>query len=321
MLQAKRIASFDTLCKVSVVSPNADEVLAMAEALELDLEEGSVESEESSDENTSQDESSVESVEEFAKRHNLDTSAIDVDGIRKSLDSEDAKTKMEQAGVTREEIEAVLEQYTRHNAGEKTASLVDPDAKHTDPRKTRKEHKRETTKKSRRKAPVPDAWKDPKRRLPVNTRSMQSSCEPRNVSTEGQYTAVTTEKDFRTNNTKTSVHHGYSGDLEDKEMDEIPPSALDPDILEAGKKVLAAMCNPISEELLVGTVDGMKHVFITLGEEGVLWLSAPPCKDEDKFWDMYSASFFQGSIETGFDFSLFKPPSAELRSCTGKTSE
>eukprot|EP01138_Halocafeteria_seosinensis_P001080 gb/GECG01001105.1/.p1 GENE.gb/GECG01001105.1/~~gb/GECG01001105.1/.p1 ORF type:complete len:1102 (+),score=162.58 gb/GECG01001105.1/:1-3306(+) len=331
--KGKRLASFEALCKVAVVSPNADEAIAMAESLDDDSTYDAKFTDESGDELTTEN---AMNIEEYANQHGLDISSINVSEMMQSLATEDAQRKMEEAGVTMEEVQAVLQRYTTPNQDEEnTARLIDPsegvaasseaheaENKESIGMKRKKDNPRKKSKGSTSSASVPSAWKTPKARVPKADDSQRqqkqdgSSLEEQDSE---RYTAVSMERDFSKQSSETTVHKGYKGDKEnqDVEQEEGESSALTSAVLEAGQKILAAMCNPLSEELLVGTVDGMKHVLITLGEEGVLWLSSPPCRDEEMFWKMYSSSFFQASIETGFDFALYKPPSATVHTCTG----
>ena len=59
---------------------------------------------------------------------------------------------------------------------------------------------------------------------------------------------------------------------------------LDGRILAAGQMVLAAMCTPVvhnGKPSVGATLDGRKHVAITMGKRGVLWLSCPPLPASD----------------------------------------
>lgn len=59
---------------------------------------------------------------------------------------------------------------------------------------------------------------------------------------------------------------------------------MDGRVVAAGQMVLAAMCTPVrqgGEARMGALVDGRKHVVITMGKRGSLWLSAEPLPAAD----------------------------------------
>ena len=65
-------------------------------------------------------------------------------------------------------------------------------------------------------------------------------------------------------------------------------------------------------------IDGRKHLLVTLGAEGVLWLSAPPAACVEDADMMAALPFFTAAaVIPGFDFALLPAPAAGHAKCTG----
>lgn len=89
------------------------------------------------------------------------------------------------------------------------------------------------------------------------------------------------------------------------------------ELLEAAQWLLAGLCNPGAGPGGVGVVDGEKHVLLTLGQHGVLWLHAPICDTAERWRAMTSDNFFAASLAAGFDYVRLNAPEAAMKNCTG----
>ena len=68
-----------------------------------------------------------------------------------------------------------------------------------------------------------------------------------------------------------------------------------------------------------GLIEGRKHVLVSLGSAGVLWLSAPPAVDDTHADLLATLPFFSAAQHAalGLDFKLCPAPPAQLVKCTG----
>ena len=83
---------------------------------------------------------------------------------------------------------------------------------------------------------------------------------------------------------------------------------MSPALLGAVQVVLAAMCNPAVELTGVGLVEGRKHVVVTLGAEGVLWASKRPAVALEGVLATCGQDFLTTAAMGGLDFRLVHAP-------------
>lgn len=341
------------LSQLAVISPNADECIAMAEELHKHLT--ATNEEETQAAYAEQAEALQQDLDDDAGLQGVDLSAIDW---------EDAGVveRLQQQGVTRAELEQWLQQHSTVNedgsvdidfegvendsaAASSTAGGAggsgmphgaqpgagSPRSVHTSPWAAAPGHKKRGGQRQKHDSdPNEDLF------LPAALRGKQGgSIGPKrgaDSQPDNKYTAVTFGLDESGEQART-VHRGTVGDDHYKQagaqddspgvragtVDEADMSVmrLDGQLLTCAQRLLAAMCHPACVEHNAGTIQGMKHVVVTLGKWGVLWLSSPPLGSEEHFLAMCNTPFFQASIETGFDFHLLLPPPADMVNCTG----
>lgn len=92
---------------------------------------------------------------------------------------------------------------------------------------------------------------------------------------------------------------------------------LDSTVLAAAQRLLALMCHPAVGHSDVGLVDGEKHVVVTLGELGVLWLHAAPFNTEEQWLAAANEPFGQASIAADFHFTMLSAPQVAAANVTG----
>lgn len=92
---------------------------------------------------------------------------------------------------------------------------------------------------------------------------------------------------------------------------------LDATVLAAAQRLLALMCHPAVGQSDVGLVDGEKHVVVTLGELGVLWLHAAPFSTEEQWLAAANEPFGQASIAADFQFTVLSAPQVAAANVTG----
>jgi sugar/nucleoside kinase (ribokinase family) len=85
---------------------------------------------------------------------------------------------------------------------------------------------------------------------------------------------------------------------------------LKPALLGAAQVVLAAMCNPAVEVTGVGLVEGKKHLLITLGAGGLLWVRRAPAQRLDDLVEMCGVDFLAASLHRKLDFTVVHAPQA-----------
>ena len=107
----------------------------------------------------------------------------------------------------------------------------------------------------------------------------------------------------------------------DSDADSDGTVELDSYALCAAQTVLAAMCAPAdgdgSGPSHVPTLDGRKHLFVTLGGAGMLALSAPVCRSADDYHMMLDLTFFQAVYACDMAFRAWAPVDVPLVNCTG----
>ncbi len=335
------------LSQLAVISPNADECIAMAEELHAHLTATS--EEETRAAYAAQAESLQQDLDDDSGLQGVDLSSID-------WEDPEVVNRLAAQGVTRAELEQWLQQHSTVNddgsvdidfegaeeaAASSSGGSADaahskrssqpgagtPRSVHTTPWSAAPPRRGKAGKRAHDKAPsaADDAF------LPAAMRGKGAPPAHGSDRRDDKYTAVT----FGVNESgeqARSVHRGTVGDAHYQHMgaDEEAPGVqagtdagdmsvmrLDGQLLTCAQRLLAAMCHPACVEHNAGTIQGMKHVVVTLGKWGVLWLSSPPLGSEEHFLAMCNTPFFQASIETGFDFHLLLPPPADMVNCTG----
>ncbi|KAA0150739.1 hypothetical protein FNF27_03075 [Cafeteria roenbergensis] len=81
---------------------------------------------------------------------------------------------------------------------------------------------------------------------------------------------------------------------------------MNPQLLGAAQVVLAAMCNPAVEMTGVGLVEGRKHVLVTLGPSGVLWVSRRPAASLEELMAVCNHDFLTVAAMDGLDFRFIR---------------
>lgn len=338
------------LSQLAVISPNADECIAMAEELHTHLT--ATTEEETHAAYAAQAEALQGDLDGDAGLAGVDLGAID-------WEDADVVQRLAEQGVTRAELEAWLQQHSTVNEdgsvdidfegaedaagapasapgtqGGKPPNTAQPGAGtprsvHTSPWSAAARGKGKN--KGR-----PAAGANDDAFLPAALRGRggaEGDAVGSGAAADDKYTAVTFGLDEAGEQART-VHRGTVGDQHYRDVgaqedapgvqageagddSDMSVMRLDGQLLTCAQRLLAAMCHPACVEHNAGTVQGMKHVVVTLGKWGVLWLSSPPLGSEEHFLAMCNTPFFQASIETGFDFHLLLPPPADMVNCTG----
>jgi pseudouridine-5'-phosphate glycosidase/pseudouridine kinase len=108
---------------------------------------------------------------------------------------------------------------------------------------------------------------------------------------------------------------GYEGEEEGGQKEEEEEGAPDARLLAAAQTILAAMMGGSSTGSLI---EGRKHVLVSLGPSGVLWLSCAPLPPQAAAL-CASLPFFAASAHpaVNFDFQLLPAPPTVVRKVTG----
>jgi pseudouridine-5'-phosphate glycosidase/sugar/nucleoside kinase (ribokinase family) len=127
--------------------------------------------------------------------------------------------------------------------------------------------------------------------------------EPLGEEWEGSDGEGEEEGDFDQMNTDHALLHGRSA--------AVLPEHVSPELLGACQVVLAGMCNPAVEHSGVGLIEGKKHLLVSLGEVGVLWLSRAPAESVDELVSMVQSDLFSASLASDIEVKLIHAPLAQ----------